>query len=541
MITNKNKLRIFLRIFALLTFLSPSYFFSQHICSLHPHNNDFNNNIGSKSLTTTVKAEEFIKAILAKIGLEKANFVVKPVKGIKNAVAFIYQNERYILFDEDYIENLSGENKNELFHFIFAHELAHHFLGHTLEGQINNKVSQAYELDCDRFAGYIFQKLGYKKERINTIFGSLPSPKSSNSSHPLNESRIKAAKIGFEKAENEFAINNSFKLSNGDLSFVVKEITNARFLVSLYYKNNNNSLVEEAIKSYQSANYQNKNALINSEIGDCYAILNDFTNAYYYYSKSFSSSRDLDLIYKILLCKINSEIALNNEELIQVTKIDYKRITDPYEVKLLSDYYYTIDYEKSIQILEFALNNNTKISRQSNLDKLNYIKLLNDYGTNFIKTDLSKAYNYLLKAKKDLDLFKTNFLNDEEITKTELNETIITVYGNFAMITFKLQNYKICLESIDQLYYENIKISIDQHYLLEYYKGFCLMANEKYLSAIESFSKVLFLNPNAYYVYPLRAECYELSFNMSLACQDWANSCRLLGKNEYCLKYQKCK
>lgn len=148
--------------------------------------------------TNNPKIDKIITDITSQIGLDK-NFVYVASPGLENCVALNYDGFRYILYDENFLNQLTSNNvqKTSVYVSVLSHEIGHHLEGHTLKN-ISEKDNKLGELEADKFSGYIMAKLGFSlfeaQEAMKTI------PNTSSNSHPQKVERLNAIKIGYNTA-----------------------------------------------------------------------------------------------------------------------------------------------------------------------------------------------------------------------------------------------------------------------------------------------------------------------------------------------------
>ena len=82
--------------------------------------------------TSEKEANEALDKILNVIGASK-NFTLIPCDNINNALAITFKSERYILFDSEFMNQITQLTNNWSSIFILAHEVGHHINGHTRE------------------------------------------------------------------------------------------------------------------------------------------------------------------------------------------------------------------------------------------------------------------------------------------------------------------------------------------------------------------------------------------------------------------------
>ncbi|MDA9576720.1 M48 family metalloprotease [Flavobacteriaceae bacterium] len=164
--------------------------------------------IQANSFTSNTEAENALDRILDVIGASK-NFVLTPCDKISNAVATAYKGTRYILYDREFMNQISKNTNDWSNLFIFAHEVGHHINGHSIDLLLytNDVVdapslekSRQQELEADEFAAFILAKLGANLSQLNNVI-TLISDNSddSYSTHPKREKRLASVKKGFDK------------------------------------------------------------------------------------------------------------------------------------------------------------------------------------------------------------------------------------------------------------------------------------------------------------------------------------------------------
>ena len=168
-------------------------------------------NMGSSNFGTDISAENALELILNTIGASK-RFVLLPCENVNNASAFSLKGIRYIFYNKDFMQSIdSGNNWGNL--FVLAHEVGHHINNHTLDfvlyatktiGTITLKQKRQQEIEADEFAGFVLAKLGGSLSEANKVIQSISSNKDDTySTHPSRNKRLKAVKIGFQKAKNQ--------------------------------------------------------------------------------------------------------------------------------------------------------------------------------------------------------------------------------------------------------------------------------------------------------------------------------------------------
>jgi hypothetical protein len=156
--------------------------------------------IPQKSLRTNFasvyEAKGYINNMLDKINWQE-NFQVRQQNGINNAYATIIRNERYIVYDNHFLENIDHYAGTKLASIsVLAHEMGHHYYNHVVNG---SGSSLDKELEADFFSGYIMAKMGASLDEAEAAMSTIASPYAS-STHPGKADRLNAIARGWNSA-----------------------------------------------------------------------------------------------------------------------------------------------------------------------------------------------------------------------------------------------------------------------------------------------------------------------------------------------------
>lgn len=156
--------------------------------------------IPPKSLRTNFssvyEARDIVNQMLQTINW-KENFRLQERNGIQNAYATIINNIRWIVYDNNFLENIDAHTKTKWASIsIMAHEMGHHYHDHVVS-QTGSTVPK--ELEADAFSGYMMAKLGASKEQSIAAISAIASNQAS-STHPAKKDRINAISQGWDKA-----------------------------------------------------------------------------------------------------------------------------------------------------------------------------------------------------------------------------------------------------------------------------------------------------------------------------------------------------
>jgi tetratricopeptide (TPR) repeat protein len=146
------------------------------------------------------EAEDIIKEIMDAYSLPQ-NFIVKSAD-CKNALATSEGKQRYILYSTAFLEDFKSKAETKWAAYcVLAHEIGHHLSNHDLE-TTDPLVRRVQELEADRFAGNVLQKLGANlvqaQSGINTF-----ALTGESTTHPKKQARLEAVSVGWKKAEEQ--------------------------------------------------------------------------------------------------------------------------------------------------------------------------------------------------------------------------------------------------------------------------------------------------------------------------------------------------
>ncbi len=222
------------------------------------------------SFTTNKEVKEAVGEILKRIGLP-VNFVLVSCPNIKNARAATGDDGlRYIVYDMNFISTIgSGSNTDWAAMSILAHELGHHFDGHTLRPPKTLEEQRKNELQADFFSGFILQRLGSTLEESQiAIKANSADGDDTYSTHPNKEKRLASVTEGYNSGKmlgipgyintepgTEAYFNDGLeKLNNNDNIGAIEEFNKAIELnannVQAYY---NRGQAKKNIKDYDGA------------------------------------------------------------------------------------------------------------------------------------------------------------------------------------------------------------------------------------------------------------------------------------------------
>lgn len=149
--------------------------------------------------TNSDEASEMLQKILATIGLEK-NFIFR-ASTVPNAAALIQGNDRYVVWNQNFInqvrQKVGGENADWAIFSILAHEFGHHLEGHTLRAGGSRPKS---ELEADKYSGFVMYQMGASLKQAQAAMNTFASPQGSTT-HPGRSARLAAITYGWNQAK----------------------------------------------------------------------------------------------------------------------------------------------------------------------------------------------------------------------------------------------------------------------------------------------------------------------------------------------------
>lgn len=154
----------------------------------------------SKKLITNFQpvyeASNIVKQMLDTINW-KENFRLQEKNGIQNAYATIMNNQRWIVYDNNFLEDIDAYTKTKWSSIsIMAHEMGHHYYNHVVS---STGSTIPKEIEADFFSGYLMAKMGATKEQSIAAISTIASDRAS-STHPGKADRINAISQGWDKA-----------------------------------------------------------------------------------------------------------------------------------------------------------------------------------------------------------------------------------------------------------------------------------------------------------------------------------------------------
>jgi hypothetical protein len=142
------------------------------------------------------EASSYIDNMLDRIHWQE-NFQVREQNGINNAYATIIRNQRFIVYDNRFLESLDRYAGTKWASIsVLAHEMGHHYYNHMVNGTGSTPPK---ELEADFFSGYVMARMGASLEEAEAALSKIASPQAS-STHPGRADRLNAIAKGWNSA-----------------------------------------------------------------------------------------------------------------------------------------------------------------------------------------------------------------------------------------------------------------------------------------------------------------------------------------------------
>ena len=190
----KNKLLFILALFT-------SSIYSQNYQTVVVEDDDNTNKI---ERINKEEIESAAKEIVAQIGLPQ-NFVLRPDSSFKNnAKAEMItgkdgRTRRYVTYDPNFFNKINEDANNKWAAIsILAHEIGHHLNNHSLN---NDGSKYAYELEADKWSGFVLRKMGASLEDAQSAILTLKESKRPSKTHPPKKERLLSIEKGWRSGQ----------------------------------------------------------------------------------------------------------------------------------------------------------------------------------------------------------------------------------------------------------------------------------------------------------------------------------------------------
>lgn len=141
----------------------------------------------------------------------KENFNVREQNGIRNAYATIMNNARWIIYDNDFLEDIDAYAGTRWASIsILAHEMGHHYYNHVVS---RTGSTPPREIEADAFSGYVMQKMGADLNASIAAISAIATDYAS-ATHPAKRDRVAAITRGWNNARTASPANTGGNTGN---------------------------------------------------------------------------------------------------------------------------------------------------------------------------------------------------------------------------------------------------------------------------------------------------------------------------------------
>src|SRR5215203_1572130 len=152
---------------------------------------------------SSAEGRQIAQGIIDVVGL-KANFDIREAN-IPNAAAVVYGGKRYILYNPNFINQLTKATGTKWAAIsVLAHEIGHHLDGHT---RTASGSQPQLELEADEFSGFVLRKMGASLAEAQAAMKTLASERASRT-HPGQYDRLSSIAKGWKQADAQLTGRN---------------------------------------------------------------------------------------------------------------------------------------------------------------------------------------------------------------------------------------------------------------------------------------------------------------------------------------------
>ncbi|MEO5946438.1 MAG: hypothetical protein ABIP79_06445 [Chitinophagaceae bacterium] len=127
----------------------------------------------------------------------KENFSIREQNGIRNAYATIINSVRWIIYDNNFLEDIDAYTSTKWASIsVLAHEMGHHYYNHVVS---SSGSTPPKEIEADAFSGYVMSKYGASLNESIAAISAISADRAS-STHPAKKDRINAITRGWNSA-----------------------------------------------------------------------------------------------------------------------------------------------------------------------------------------------------------------------------------------------------------------------------------------------------------------------------------------------------
>ncbi len=155
------------------------------------------------NFSSTYEAKAIVNSMLDNIKWDE-NFNIREQNGIRNAYATIINNARWIVYDNNFLEDIDAYAATKWASVsILAHEMGHHYYNHVVS---RSGSTPPKEIEADAFSGYVMYKQGATLNESIAAISAIASDRAS-STHPAKADRVAAITRGWNNAKTEMPAN----------------------------------------------------------------------------------------------------------------------------------------------------------------------------------------------------------------------------------------------------------------------------------------------------------------------------------------------
>lgn len=148
------------------------------------------------NFSSVYEAGDYVRTMLGHVNWQE-NFQLREQAGINNAYATVVRNQRYIVYDNAFLENLDAHAGTKWASIsVLAHEMGHHYRNHVIDQRGSTPPK---ELEADYFSGYVMAKMGASLPEARAAMEKIATARGS-ASHPARADRLTAIAQGWNQA-----------------------------------------------------------------------------------------------------------------------------------------------------------------------------------------------------------------------------------------------------------------------------------------------------------------------------------------------------
>jgi hypothetical protein len=148
------------------------------------------------SFQSVYEAKQIVNNMLDTIQW-KQNFNLREQNGIQNAYATILSGQRFIVYDNGFLEDIDAYAKTKWASMsIMAHEMGHHYYNHVVS---SSGSTVPKEIEADAFSGYVMEKMGATLQQALAAMTAVGTDQQT-STHPAKTDRLTAITKGWNAA-----------------------------------------------------------------------------------------------------------------------------------------------------------------------------------------------------------------------------------------------------------------------------------------------------------------------------------------------------